>query len=439
MPKRPFFLEDAHGIELEPRRIGYERSPDPLSLREFFRHARMGSHSKAKKPARPLAEHLQRCTVQVRYTKGGSVGKWYSHGAYIARESKDGLGFHATNDNIPVAQAMADWRRQGDSLFFRIIVSPEFGDRLDLNKQVRETVAQMELDLQTRLEWVAVAHHNTDRPHVHVVVRGKRDNGRDLRIPPRYVKEGLRDRAAEAATRQLGYRTFEDVLEAQRREIHQFRFTGLDRRLTKRQDANGTLTVDPGLDTTEFHLERRLIELERMGLVTRHGSQWQLSPELESSLRAAQKTRDRVQIMEAHGVMASDTNLPFRMLRLNDVQDVEGKVLVHSQDEYSGHNFSLIETVQGEMVRLPHSKEMAAARHHGNLQPGAYIRVRQTGQDQWNVVEYGDADLVLSDSRFLRENAGRLAEIVPTGYDGWLGRLRGAVDHSPYTRNRHSR
>jgi len=439
MPKRPFFLEDAHGIELEPRRIGYERPPDPLSLREFFRHVRMGNRSQAKKPARPLAEHWQRCTVQVRYTKGGSIGKWYSHGAYMARETKDGLGFHATDDNVPVAQTMADWRRQGDSLFFRVIVSPEFGDRLDLKKQIRETITQMELDLQTSLEWIAVAHYNTDRPHVHVVIRGKRDDGRDLRIPPRYVREGLRDRAAAAATRQLGYRTSEDILEAQRREIHQVRFTGLDRRLIKRQDTNGMLRVEPSRDATEFHLERRLIELERMGLATRHGSPWQLSPELERSLRAAQKTRDRVQIMEAHGVMASDTNLPFRLLKLNDVQDVEGKVLVHSQDEYSGNNFSLIETVQGEMIRLPHSKEMAAARHHGNLQPGAYIRVRRTGQEQWNIVEHGNADLLLSDSQFLRENAGRLAELVPTGYEGWLGRLRRAVDQARDRDNYRSR
>jgi hypothetical protein len=395
----------------------------------------MGNRFKAAKPARPLPEHLQRCTVQVRYTKGGSVGKWYSHGAYIAREAKDGLGFDQTTDTAPVAQTMAEWRREEDERFFRIIISPEFGDRLDLKKHVRETMAEMERDLVTSLEWVAVEHYNTDRPHVHVALRGKRNNGQALLVPPDYVKEGLRNRAAEAATNQLGYRTLEDVLEAQRREVHQTRYTGLDRKL-KRRAVENVVQVDPLADgrseldrTTEFHLHRRLIELERMGLAKFTPKGWELNREMERALRAAQKTRDRVQIMEAHGVVASAPDLPFRMLRLDEVQDVEGKILVHGQDEFSGGNFALVESVQGEMVRLPHSREFGIARQHGNLQPGCYVRVQRADDGSWNVTEHGDAELLLADRAFLRENATRLAAAVPTGFGGWLGGLRAAIEH----------
>ena len=47
---------------------------------------------------------------------------------------------------------------------FRFIVAPEDGDRLsDLRGFTRDVMRQMEEDLGTRLDWVAVDHFNTDR------------------------------------------------------------------------------------------------------------------------------------------------------------------------------------------------------------------------------------------------------------------------------------
>jgi hypothetical protein len=40
----------------------------------------------------------------------------------------------------------------------------------------------MESDLCTSLDWVAVAHWNTDNPHVDLLVRGVADDGSDLVI-----------------------------------------------------------------------------------------------------------------------------------------------------------------------------------------------------------------------------------------------------------------
>src|SRR5690606_15944921 len=79
---------------------------------------------------------------------------------------------------------------------FRFIVSPD--DTLemsDLKSFTRDLVGQMEKDLGTRLDWVAVDHWNTEHPHVHLIVRGVRDDGQDLVISRDYLKEGMRDRA----------------------------------------------------------------------------------------------------------------------------------------------------------------------------------------------------------------------------------------------------
>jgi type IV secretory pathway VirD2 relaxase len=63
----------------------------------------------------------------------------------------------------------------------------------------------MEEDLGTDLEWIAVKHHNTEHPHVHIVVRGVRGDGQSLRLSRDYVQQGIRSIAQDLCTRQLGY------------------------------------------------------------------------------------------------------------------------------------------------------------------------------------------------------------------------------------------
>lgn len=433
-----------HGLDqIRPRRILVEKPPVDLSMRGMFRQAFM-SRKKSTKTVRGVAtkEWSQRCAVQVRYTNGGSAGKWFSHGSYIARESKtkvdgQGVGFDQNRTDVPVAQTAKEWRRQKDEIFFRLILSPEFGERLDLQEFTREFMSRVGADLDTGLEWIAVEHHNTDNPHVHVVLRGKQENGADLRIPPEYVKNGARAVAEELVTNRLGYRSLDDIIASQRREIKQSRFTGLDRKLKQRaeESPDGQIVVDhrnPALDeirqATEFHLLCRLRQLRDMGLATEAvDGTWRLDPELERSLRAVQKSVDRIKTMEAHGVMASDSNMPFKVLRAQDIDQVEGRILVHGQDEYSGNNFALIETIQGEIVRLPHVKEIAGARKYGQLEPGRYVSVSRV-DDGFRIQDSGDSDQLLSDQTFMLTNRERLSKVVPNGFPGWLGSLRKAVD-----------
>lgn len=40
---------------------------------------------------------------------------------------------------------------------------------------------------EAKLDWLAVVHANTDQPHAHVMLRGRRADGRDLVIPRAYV------------------------------------------------------------------------------------------------------------------------------------------------------------------------------------------------------------------------------------------------------------
>lgn len=120
---------------------------------------------------------------------------------------------------------------------FRLIVSPEDGAQLhDLKPFIRDFMAQVERDLETKLDWMAVDHYNTGQPHTHIVIRGKDDRGDDLIITKDYMSHGLRMRAREFLTLELGPEIEHDMTLKLAREVNAERFTRLDRALLKHTD-----------------------------------------------------------------------------------------------------------------------------------------------------------------------------------------------------------
>ncbi|MEA2829336.1 MAG: hypothetical protein QOF22_84 [Bradyrhizobium sp.] len=126
------------------------------------------------------------------------------HMAYLKRDgvTRDGHEagmFDAVSDSADT-KAFAE-RCADDRHHFRFIVSPEDAMELeDLRGFTRELMADAARDLGTKLDWIAVDHWNTDNPHIHVLVRGKADDGKDLVISRAYISRGFSDRAAERAT-----------------------------------------------------------------------------------------------------------------------------------------------------------------------------------------------------------------------------------------------
>lgn len=81
----------------------------------------------------------------------------------VSRDGEKGVMFDAENERADDL-AFSD-RSKDDRHHFRFIVSPEdAGDMTDLREFTRDLARQMENDLGTRLDWVAVDHWNTDNP-----------------------------------------------------------------------------------------------------------------------------------------------------------------------------------------------------------------------------------------------------------------------------------
>ncbi len=256
----------------------------------------------------------RRVVVKTRYVQGaGRNGKSTAHLRYIQRDgtSRDGERgqlYSATEDRTDgtaFVERGADDRHQ-----FRFIVSPEDGaDLSDLTAYTRDLMAQVENDLGTKLDWVAVNHHNTGHPHVHVILRGKDELGENLVINGDYLANGIRERASDLATLELGPVTEIEQSRKLSAEIDQDRFTRIDRAMTEEADERFLdLRHEPTDHRRQFNRTlrlRRLGKLEKMGLATEHApGVWELSERMEPALRELGERGDIIRNM--HKALKAD-------------------------------------------------------------------------------------------------------------------------------------
>lgn len=178
-------------------------------------------------------------------------------------------------------------RSDGDRHQFRFIVSAEDGAEYeDLRPLTRTLMRQMEADLGTRLDWIAVDHFNTGHPHTHILLRGRDEQGKDLIIAREYLSAGMRERAAEIVHRDLGPRTDLEVEQRLRSEVGQERWTSLDRRLVREVDRHGLVGAPPGPGVVQAMHAGRLAKLGRMELAEEVApGRWRLAADLEPVLR----------------------------------------------------------------------------------------------------------------------------------------------------------
>jgi type IV secretory pathway VirD2 relaxase len=127
-------------------------------------------------------------------------------------------------------------RGRKDRHQFRFTVAPEDATQMaDLRGFTRDLMRQMELDPATRLDWIAVDHHNTGHPHTHIMVRGVLDDGRILNIAGDYIAHGVRHRASELVTRELGHQSEIELQTKPQNEVEAERVTRLDKMLLSEQ------------------------------------------------------------------------------------------------------------------------------------------------------------------------------------------------------------
>ena len=309
-------------------------------------------------------------------------------------------------------------------------------------------MAQIAHDLGTDLEWAAAAHHNTEHPHVHVALRGVDSNGQALRLDRDYVKHGIRAAAEDLCTRQLGYRTERDAEAAASREVRETRYTSLDRDIARSKDegdySGSAFQFKIAMDSSglmpvrQQQIAERLTVLQTMGLASAAGpNAWQVRSDFESILRGMQRTSDRQRMLRAQGVVLSDERLPLVVMDQRRLNSVEGRVLVHGEEENgrdAGRSYLLLEGTDARVHYILYTPEIEEARSSGRLRTNSFVRLRKLfvdGEPLLDVQDLGPAEAMLDNKRHLAEVARAFLKrgLLPDedGWGGWLGRYQAAL------------
>ncbi len=330
--------------------------------------------------------YMQRSVVKVSYSRNTKSASWAAHGRYLARdgaqrEGEKGLGFNAERDDLNLAKLLGGWQKAGDERLFRIIVSPENGARLDLREHARELVAQMERDLNTRLEWAAIDHHNTDNPHLHLLIRGRDEQGRPLSIDRGYIQSGIRTRSAEIASRELGLRCERDLLKARGAAVRREQFTEIDRDLLRRAGAKHVVSFDGRQPRGDAARERRAQEIARLKFLGRMGlarkidsASWKLAPNLERTLRERQLAIDIIKSRARHRDQMLDKRAPLAVTKLAPGQELTGRVVgTGLENETRDRRYLMLEATDGKLHYLQQTPAIIRARGEGKIAAGEVV------------------------------------------------------------------
>jgi type IV secretory pathway VirD2 relaxase len=304
----------------------------------------------------------RRTIVKARISKlkAGDIGAARAHLRYIQRdgvtpEGEPGQLYGPETDDAN-GTAFLD-NCEGDRHQFRLIVSPDDGAELaDLKPFIRDFMAKVESDLETKLDWVAVDHYNTGHPHTHIIIRGTDDTGQDLIMTKDYVSHGLRMRARELLTMELGPEEEGSMVFKLAREVEADRFTRLDRALLNHTDG-GFLVVSampPEDRATHASHMGRLKKLQNLGLAQeRQTGVWQIANDMETKLRSLGQRGDIIKTMH-RSLREVGIDRPGGSFAMFDTAKLNNRIVgrvagLGLTDEINDRHYIIVDGVDGKV------------------------------------------------------------------------------------------
>ena len=288
----PLFLREGHDGGWQRDSAGRFRSRRVAVKARVVRlnaqGRKRGSHGpkKAKAASRAVDAHL-------RYLERDGVN----------RDGEKGKAYSAL-ENEADSKAFVERGRE-DRHQFRFIVAPEDSREMaDLRTFTRDLMRHVEKDLETHLDWIAIDHYNTGYPHTHIIVRGVLDGGGILNIAGDFIAHGIRYRASEMVTLELGHQSEIELQSKLKTEVEAERWTRLDKMLATEQRERGIVDLMPGGGTTYAFRENRGLMVGRVKFLERYGlssevetGQWVISDRAEATLKELSDRNDIITTM----------------------------------------------------------------------------------------------------------------------------------------------
>lgn len=381
----------------------YKTPASTLFLREMARAINKASRRNSGRHlfTRNSSEASQRVVVKSRVvrhvSKKNGLKSLQDHCGYFTRKGVEGPDHKApeiyNGSGSPDSRFLDEWMRNAaeDRHHFRFIVSPENSRNLDLTAFTRELVQQMETDLGTRLDYVAVNHFNTDTPHSHIIIRGATDDGNDLVISRDYISNGVRNRAREIANDHLGLRTELEIRNGITKEIGREAFTSIDRDLKKiasrSQDNVIDVRVSPVCERGFEEFRRavrtqRLKFLESMRLAREvKPGVWKVREDFEKTLRELGIRNDIIKTM--HRSLSEGNNQEKHIFdpRGQERKSITGVVLEKGvSDELNDRKYLVLSATDNRIYYVPLSKNSETPGME--VRTGAIVTVSVKGQEK---------------------------------------------------------
>ncbi|WP_425506859.1 DUF3363 domain-containing protein [Sphingomonas sabuli] len=242
----------------------------------------------------------------------------------------------------------------------------------------RRFMEQMEKDLGTRLDWVAVDHVDTGQPHTHIILRGRDDREQNLVIAREYISRGMRERITDLVTTDLGPRLDRDIRDRLRLEVSAERLTSIDRGLLRRADAGRFLSPNQR-DPFRHALETgRLRKLELLGLAQPLPSgTWQLEGDVEDRLRRLGERGDIIRTMQRAITAEKLQRGPTDRVVHSDppATPIVGRLVERGlADEFSDRHYVLVDATDGRLHHVPVGRSGASEL----IPSGAIVRISAT-------------------------------------------------------------
>ena len=103
-----------------------------------------------------------------------------------------------------------------------------------------------------------------------------------------------------------------------------------------------------------------------------------------------QRTGDRQNLLAAHGVLISDQRLPMEALDVRRLTSIEGRVLVHGEDEQSGRQYLMREGVDARLHFIEYTREMEESRARRELRTNSFVQLCRI-QACWSIRANGES------------------------------------------------
>ena len=325
----------------------------------------------------------RRVVIKTRLVRlaGKGLANSRAHLGYLKRDgtTRDGgrAGLYGPDQDHVEGRPFIE-RSAGDRHQFRFIVSAEDGSAYpDLKPLTRQLMRAMEEDLGTHLDWIAVDHFNTGHPHTHILLRGKDDRDKDLVIARDYLARGMRERAAEVVSLDLGPRSDREIETRLRAEVEQERLTSIDRQLLRACDQH-RLASPTGRTPFDHAIQvGRLQKLSRLGLAEHLGSgRWRLADGLQQTLTMLGERGDIIRTMQreigASRIERAPSERNIYDPGGNDARPLVGRVVAHGlADEFRDRHYLIVDATDGRT----HYVTIGKGEDLPRLAPGTIVEI----------------------------------------------------------------